>query len=614
MKIDMYGHAPCSGQDSSDFTEQKQTSPLLQRFFRIAQLHGHQPACIFSEFSLSYEELDKASDALATQLQAHGLGTTKPVGVVLERSPEVIVAFLAAAKAGVPYVPVALEWPERRSRSILQRCNAGLVIAASEKAYNNFCGLSVLPVIITTDNQYEPRPLPTSPAEQLPLYILHTSGSTGQPKGVMVSHANVLHFATNFCHEALRPGARVAFCAALTFDATVLEIWGSLLNGCTIVGGRTSDILDAPRCQNFLSKYNISSLFLATAAFNALALQNPSVFSSLGFLFMGGEKATLEILRSVFAAGPPKKFYHCYGPTETTVIITKDLVNGIPSTKEDLSVGTPIGDAVVRICDEHGIMLPTGETGEVVLGGPTVSMGYLNDVQRTEQVFIPDNDNPGMKLYRTGDLGRLDAQGKLTLLGRFDDQVKISGYRVNLGEICSTIELAPEVATAHVAVRRGAESEPVAYVVVKPDRTFSKESLSTFLSKRLPQYMLPRHFVFLPKMPINANGKVDKGQLPEPSVHMQDESPETVLGLFRLALGSKYFTDTDSFLAHGGTSLKAASLIVSIRKATGATIPLDIFYQKRTIEHVNLYISLLKESQSPAAIPSSNNSYEEVIF
>ncbi|WP_421901359.1 non-ribosomal peptide synthetase [Maridesulfovibrio sp.] len=608
MKKNMFDQKLCDRHSSPS---------LLQRFNHIVERHSQQTACVFNDYSLSYMELDKASDAMARILQAQGLGPEKSIGVLLERSPEVIVAFLAAAKAGIPYVPLAPDWPEQRSSNILKRCNAPLVLIApcDRQNKNGYCGLPTLPVSISTKSPIESVESPERHAEELPLYILHTSGSTGQPKGVVVSHANVLHYATNFCHEALLPGARVAFCAALTFDATVLEIWGSLLNGCTIVGGKTSDILDAARCKDFLKKNNVNSLFLATAALNALALQDPHVFASLDYLFMGGEKPTMEILHAVFAATPPKHFYHCYGPTETTVIISKKLVKEVAKNTESLSVGNAIGQTFINIYDNNGAPLPPGGTGEVVLGGPTVSMGYLNDTERTARSFIPDHDNPGKTLYRTGDLGWLTPQGELTLLGRIDDQVKISGYRVNLGEICSTIELIPEVATAHVGVIHNPGPEPVAYVVSKPKSGLTKISLNKFIAKRLPKYMLPNHVIFLPEMPLNANGKVDKNRLPDPLINISEQSDsDTVLDLFRQTLGSTNFQSGDSFLAHGGSSLKAASLIVSIRNTTGIMIPLDLFYQPRTVEGIEMFISLAAEKTTPLSSPQNSNAYDEVII
>ncbi|SNS08420.1 amino acid adenylation domain-containing protein [Humidesulfovibrio mexicanus] len=584
---------------------------MLTRFQRMVERHADTEACLFGGKCLSYRDLDRISGVLAAKLIDLGLCQHRPVGVLLERSPEVVTAFMAAAKAGVPYVPLAPDWPEHRSRGILDGCGAGLVLThpLDLPRRTGFCGLPTLPVDVNTPDEARSLAPPSTPDQELVLYVLHTSGSTGTPKGVMVSHANVLHFAANFCPESLRPGAKVAFCAALTFDATVFEVWGSLLNGCTIIGGDTEDILDAARLRSFLGRNAVDSMFLATAAFNALALQNPSVFAPLEALFMGGEKPNLEIVQSVLAADPPKCFHHCYGPTETTVIITRDMVRAVPPDGSHLSVGHAIGEAFVRIHDGQGRALPAGETGEVVLGGPTVAMGYKNDDALTAQAFVADHEHSGQRLYRTGDMGRLDDEGRLTILGRLDDQIKISGYRVSLGEICSVIEQAPQVAMAHVAVPSGFH-EPVAYVAPKPESGLTETSLREFLAARLPRYMLPVCIVLLSEMPVNANGKVDRQRLPTPPLLLAPNQDQgTVLGLFQRILGDGGFRKTDSFLAHGGTSLKAAALITVIRDATGVLVPLDLFYSSRTAESVELFVSVADASKTSAPAATS---YDEV--
>lgn len=601
-----------NGHDTSSRAD-RAGQTMLTRFRRMVEHHGDAEACLFGAHALSYRELDRISGVLAARLADLGLCQRRPVGVLLERSPEVVAAFVAAAKAGTPYVPLAPDWPEHRSRGILERCGAGLVLThpSDPPRRDGFCGLPTLAVDIGAPGEARPLAPPPAPDQELALYVLHTSGSTGTPKGVMVSHANVLHFAANFCPESLRPGARVAFCAALTFDATVLEIWGSLLNGCTIVGGDTADILDAARLRSFLERNAVGSMFLATAAFNALALQDPSVFAPLEALFMGGEKPNLEIVRSVLAAGPPKGLHHCYGPTETTVIIARDLVRAVAPDGAHLPVGRAIGEAFVRIHDGQGRELPAGETGEVVLGGPTVAMGYNNDDALTAQAFVADHEHPGQRLYRTGDLGRLDDEGRLTILGRLDDQIKISGCRVSLGEICSVIEQAPQVATAHVAVPSGFR-EPVAYVAPKPESGLTEASLRAFLAARLPRYMLPVRIILLPEMPVNANGKVDRQRLPAPPLlPSPDRGEGAVLGLFRRILGDGGFRKADSFLAHGGTSLKAAALIAGIRDATGVLVPLDLFYAPRTAEGVELFVSVADASKAPAPAATP---YDEVVI
>lgn len=619
-------------------------STLVKRFNNIATRFAQTTACSFDHMSLSYEELDNASDSLAHYLVTQGACLGHPMGVLLERSPAAIVTFLAAAKAGIPYVPLALDWPRKRTGSLLKRLGVTILVAAPDTP----AGISHYEDIKTITYSVPSPPFPPAPftspvasmaaspavspngyidqSKTLPLYILHTSGSTGTPKAVAVSHANVLHFSNAFCAEAFTPGCRVAFCGALTFDASVMEIWASLLNGCTIVGGETKVILDANLCRNFLTRNNINTMFLATAAFNALALQNPAAFASLDYLFAGGEQPSLQIFNSVFSATPPKHFFHVYGPTETTVIIAKHELTSRIDEAIPLPVGTLINGASAHILDEQGQPLPVNTPGEIFLGGPTVSIGYMNDPERTAQAYIESPASPGEKLYRTGDIGKLEAHGVLTILGRVDDQVKISGYRVNLSEISSIARKISKVGLAHV------EYEPlrqqlVIFVVPQTESSLTEMELHAALKESLPPYMLPDQYVFLLELPVNQNGKIDRGRLPwpdgAPSSSLPDlpgnpehsgSKPDSILEICRKFLNHKDFNKDSSFLACGGTSLKAANLIAAIRNATGFMVPLELFYQPKTVSSIELFLELAGKKLSDATALEQTALYDEVII
>lgn len=595
-------------------------SPLLRRFAAVAREHAKKNACLWGGNALTYEELDQASSRLAADIAKLSGPERAPAALFLDRTSEVLIGCLAAAKAGVPYVPINMSWPEGRIAHVLTRVGAKVAISAPEVPVPGRL-LGARPTLLVearAESAAPPGPVrPPAPktTPDTPLYILFTSGSTGEPKGVVVTHGNVAQFATAPECPGFEPGRRVTSCCATAFDLSVAETWGSMLNGCALACAPVGTFLDSRRCLDFMRRYRLDYAVLPTAVFNALAAQDAYMFGSLEKLILCGELPNSTLCKKVLDAAPPKGFYNTYGPTECTVFVTVERMDAIDETAV-IPAGRPLPTASVHIVDERGRRLEPGQWGEVVIGGQGVAAGYFDDQKRTAAAFIPDPADPAATAYRTGDRGMLAPDGRLTVSGRFDDQIKISGMRVELGEIKTLVNAAPGVRLSHVA--HHAECGLVAYAVMdtplrEVDEQAARAGLREFLGGHLPAALLPRHILFVPALPLNPNGKVDAAQLPRPPLRRAaaGEKASRVLEAFRTALCDGTFRAEDSFLACGGNSLVAAALIGTLHRETGVWVPLEFFSNPRTALLVEMFIASARPA-TPA--PSQKTPREQVRF
>ncbi len=582
-------------------------SLLLARFAATMATCRQEVACVKGECVMTFEALDSASTALALRflrILPRGAG---PVAVHLDWSPEMLVSCLAAAKAGVPYIPFDTSWPADRIQRILGRTNAPILVVSPETP---FAGAEIDGVTVLTLDLHEigaassvvpvaslPRPEGNSP-----LYIMYTSGSTGEPKGVIVTHNNVAAIASlPEGPSGFKPGRRVGTGCSLGFDGSIFALWGGMLNGCTVVCTSKETLLDARQCRNYFNDHTIDYIFLPTSVFHALSAQDSSLFGKIEKLIIGGELPNSSLCKKVQDATPPKEFFNIYGPTECTVFITAERIE---RGDADITAGKPVSAGYLRIVNNDLIPLEPGEWGEILIGGEGVAKGYLNAVCQTEAAFIPDPENSDQKMYRTGDRGMLTTNGRLVISGRLDDQIKISGERVEPGEIKAALNAVPGVADSHVAY--WPDYGLVAYVVAdlggaREDGLHSR--IRSILGKRLPSVMVPRDIIPVPFLPLNSNGKVDARNLPVPAgvrqFRKEISEDVSVLGSFRHVLRDDGYTAEDTFLSCGGTSLSAARLIGILQKHTGVWVPLKLFSERKTVQLVEMFIESSKKSITP---------------
>lgn len=472
-----------------------------------------------TEGSLSYAELDAASTSLAHTLAAHGVSRGDRVVLCLDRSRAVIVALLAILKAGAAYVPVEAAYPPAR-RELLVRDAAPSLILVNEATAALFAALGPC---LRLGGAAEPSPPQREALPELepetPAYVLYTSGSTGTPKGVVVPHRAIQRLVRPATYARLDPSVIVLQAAPVAFDASTFEIWGPLLNGGAVVL-HSERVPTARGLGAAIRRHGVTTMWLTAGLFNAVIDEDPAALAPLRELLIGGEALSVHHVRRAQQALPETAIINGYGPTETTTFATcYSIPRPIPEAWTAIPIGLPIHETTLHVLDETLHPVASGEVGELFIGGAGVALGYLGRPELTAERFLELPGAPGKKVYRTGDRVRFDASGALEFCGRADQQVKIRGYRIELGEIEHALAELPGVARCVVAAPAGASGERrlVAYVVSATEKPPAPDSLRRALLDRLPDYMVPAAFVFIDRVPVTDNGKIDYRALPVPT-------------------------------------------------------------------------------------------------
>jgi acyl-coenzyme A synthetase/AMP-(fatty) acid ligase/acyl carrier protein len=408
-----------------------------------------------------------------------------------------------------------------------------------------------------------------SPGESL-AYVMYTSGSTGRPKGVKVPHRAVARLVLNTNYIQIQADDRLAFISSPAFDAATFEIWGALLNGAALVVVAKPVSLDPAALARFIPHQRLTVMFLTTALFNLMASEQPAAFGTLRYLLFGGSAANPTCVSKILSIAAPKQLLHCYGPTETTTFATVQAISRVFLDKR-LPIGRPIANSTAYVLNADLQPLPIGAPGEIVLGGDGVGLGYLN----------------------RGDRGRFLPDGSIEILGRLDQQVKLRGFRIEPSEVEQALTRQAGVTQAVVLVDTDSvgDGRLVAYLVGDGDQA-DDARLGRHLQSQLPGYMVPSQWVWLERMPLTANGKVDRDALPKPQTNKASsaftDQPQTPLEQ-RLAtiwgelLGISQVGRRDNFFELGGQSLKVAQLVSRIRDAFQVSLPIQATFDAPTI-------------------------------
>jgi len=553
-------------------------------FAAVAAASPDAPALVEGEEVWSYRRLHEASSRLARQLSADGVKPGARVGVAMERSADLVVAFLAVLKAGAAYVPLDPGYPDERLAFMLADTGAAVVLV-HERTRERMAAL--------------PRPQPGEGGEGL-AYVIYTSGSTGQPKGVAVPHQAIVRLVRETDYAQLGPGDRVAHLSNTSFDAATFEIWGALLNGATVVVVPREMALAPAELAALLRRERVTALFLTTALFNQMVREAPGAFDTLRWVLFGGEAVDPGLVARALEQAGPERLLHVYGPTESTTYATWHRVREVPEGVATVPIGLPLANTAACVLDRWGQPVPPGVAGELFLGGDGLAWGYWNRPELTAERFVPEPWGTGGRLYRTGDLVRRRPAGPIEFLGRLDNQVKIRGFRIEPGEIEAVLLRHPEVREAVVLAREEAAGRRlIAWVVLnrtdptdRTDRSDSKSALTAWLRERLPDYMVPAAWVFLPALPLTPNGKVDRKALPAPErspakeegyAPLADPVEELLAGIWAEVLGLARVGSHDDFFALGGHSLLATQVASRIRGVLGVELPLRSVFEEPTV-------------------------------
>ena len=512
------------------------------------------------------------------------------MGILLERSAEFIVSILGTLKAGGAYLPIDPEYPKERIRYMLNDSQASVIISKPELFHKLPQERTLLNIEEIHSWQKRKRLLPFSSHPGSLAYVMYTSGSTGNPKGVMVEHRNVVRLVKNSNYIQFAGDDRILLTGAVVFDATTFEIWGALLNGLELHIVEKSLILNPDHLEEVIQKNKITILWLTSPLFNQLSLQNDALFSGLRYLLVGGDVLSPAHISRVRKRNRSLTVINGYGPTENTTFSTCFTID--KDERSSIPIGKPIANSNAIIIDPYGNLQPVGAQGELCVGGDGLSRGYLGKPELTEEKFVPNPFFPAEKMYRTGDRARWLADGTIEFLGRIDSQVKIRGFRIEPGEIENQLLSHREIDDCVVIACEDKQKSRYlcAYFVAR--RNLPPSLLRDSLSLRVPDYMVPSYFVQLDQLPLTVNGKVNLKRLPLPEtqalVHSKRKGAKTeaekkVAAIWKEVLEVGEIGVTDNFFEVGGHSLKATILVEKLKKECNVELPLVDFFKAPTI-------------------------------
>jgi amino acid adenylation domain-containing protein len=574
----------------------------------LVQLRVEQsPSAIAVEHesrTLRYDELNARANQLARLLQLKGVTRDVPVGICLRRSIELPVALLGVLKAGGACLALDPDYPKDRLAYILEDSRAPVLIT-SPGLHSALVG-TAQSLFLESDwkilsGQSSENVSPSASPEDL-AYIIYTSGSTGKPKGVMLTHRGLVNHGTaSIGLYGLTPADRMLQFASISFDIAIEEIFPTLFSGGAVVLRSDEMSLDAVDFLGWIKHKKITALDLPTAYWhelvNGAAESHEMLPESLRLLIVGGEKASASVYGTWLKIGGRRvRWVNTYGPTEGSVIASAYEPDPAQPFPENLPIGRPIANVQLYVLDSDLQPVPTGETGELHIGGAGIARGYLNRPELTKAKFIADpfSGKPNARLYKTGDIVRYLPDGNIEFQGRADFQVKIRGFRIELGEIEAVLEKHPAVAQAVVTAREVNGVKRLAAYLVLLAEGASAVDLRNHVKSLLPEYMVPADFVFLKSFPLTPNGKVDRRALPEPAVAEEekcenfvaprDDNEAAMKKLWEHVLSRRPIGVRDNFFELGGHSLLAIRLTRHIEKQFGKKLTITALLQAPTIE------------------------------
>ncbi len=576
-------------------------------------------ALLYGDERMIYKELNARANQLAHHLQKLGVGPEVLVGICMDRSFEMIISLLGILKAGGAYLPLDPAYPKERLAFMLADAQSHILLTQQQLAGElPTDGLHV--IVLDTEWEKVARESTDNPTSDVTsdnlAYVMYTSGSTGKPKGVEICHRSINRLVIGANYAQLDASQTILHMAPISFDASTLEVWGALLHGARCV--LFSEQIPTPKSIGaVIHKHKVTTAWLTASLFNAVIDEAPEALLGLQQVLTGGEALSVTHIRRALESLPQARLINGYGPHETTTFaccytIPRPLPEGIRS----IPIGTPISNTQIYILDRYNNPVPIGIAGELHIGGPGLARGYLRRPELTNEKFIthPFSEEPGARLYKTGDIVRFLPDGTIEYLGRKDQQVKLRGFRIELGEIEAILGRHPAIREAAVIVHQNERSEKrlVAYVVTQRKQKLPISELRSFLGEKLPEYMIPSDFIFLDALPLTPNGKLDTRSLPAPEstrrmvedtyvaptqmVHYQ------LIEIWEELLDVRPIGIRDNFFYLVGHSLLAARLIDKIEKVFKKQLSLATLFSGPTIEQLANALKRPAESDSRSPV------------
>jgi amino acid adenylation domain-containing protein len=545
-------------------------------------------ALVHGDVALTYAELDARANRVARLLLARGVRRETLVAVLMRRSVDLVVTLLAVVKAGGAYVPLDAQAPTVRVREIIEQTGARLLVVDGTIDHADLAGgLDV--VLVDGDVAGDGSALPSRCEPDQLVYVMYTSGSTGTPKGIATTHQDVVDLAGDRGWGA-DGSMRVMFRAPHSFDGSTYELWVPLLRGGRVVIADEGPF-DGSALRSLVSRYALTHAHLTAGLFRAIASDDPDAFTGLREVHTGGDVVPAEPVRRVLDAVPGMVVRNSYGPTEITLCATQAVLGDSRDVGEVLPIGRPLDNTRAFVLGDGLRPVGVGVVGELYLAGAGLARGYIGAPALTAERFVACPFGGGERMYRTGDLVRWRTDGQLVFVGRADEQVKVRGFRVELGEVEHAVRDCAGVRQA-VVVARGDEdagTRLVAYVTGAAGVPIDPASVRAVLRARLPEYMVPAAVMVLGELPLTVNGKVDRRKLPAPEYVSSVSRPprgrvEALLcEAFAETLGLTSVGVESNFFDVGGHSLLATRLVSRIRSVLGAELSIRQVFDTPTV-------------------------------
>jgi len=570
---------------NTDFPEE---STIIELFEEQVLKDSEAIAVVADNQRLTYKELNEKSEKLAAKLRLMGIKPDDFVGIITERRNETIIGLLGILKAGGAYMPIDPKYPLDRIHYLIKDSKARTVLASGRLKYN-FGEAEIKIIDLLDDNLYKGEMVHldkvNTPCDLA--YLIYTSGTTGNPKGVMIEHRSVNRLVrdTNYVEF---DNIKILQTGSLAFDASTFEIWGALLNGGCVCIAEDEVLSSANLLRQTIINDDINTMYMTTALYNQMIRIDNKIFDSLSRLLFGGEAASEEHVRMLINRNSKIKLSNVYGPTESTTFASYFPIHGI---RRKTPIGKPISNTQIYVMN-HNLLCGVGVPGELCIGGAGLARGYLNRPELTEEKFIK---NPFMKeerLYKSGDLVRLLEDGNIEYLGRLDEQVKLRGFRIELGEIESRLREIDGINDVVVIVAGDKEDKYLCSFIVS-DMACDITGIREYLSKYLPEYMIPEQIIQINKFPLTKNGKLNKKELPVPALKSnrtyaapRNETEAYITEVFEEVLNVQNIGIDDSFFELGGHSLRATKLVNMIEFKWGIRIPLRDVLAAKTVRNL----------------------------
>lgn len=583
--------------------------------------------------AMTYDELNKQSNRLAHFLINCGVMPEDNIGILVTRDFDMIIGMLAILKAGGAYVPIDPEYPIDRQEYIFNQSLMKIVVADNDYPLKSLIDEKrFLKIDFNNLSAFKDiNPELNISSTQL-AYTIYTSGSTGRPKGVMIEHHSAVNLIL-WVNNKFNVGANdsLLFITSMCFDLSVYDIFGILAAGGTLVIAENKEIRNVKILQDMLINYGITFWDSVPTTMDYLIKnleqEHPNYqYAGLKTIFLSGDWIPLNLPARIKNFFPQAQVISLGGATEATVWSNFYIVEQTQQTWKSIPYGKPINNNFFYILNEQLEPVPIGNVGDLYIGGVGVARGYANDLEKTNQSFIPDpfNSESGGMMYRTGDLGRMLPDLNMEFMGRKDNQVKINGFRVELGEIESVLNSSALVGNAVVLAKDdlGGKKQLISYIV--PNGELERESITAYLKTKLPNYMIPAIWIQLDKLPLNSNGKIDRNALPnfeeatlsknnfsEPST----ETEKIMAAIWKECMGLSKLSIDDNFFGLGGHSLMAVQILSKFEKKTGKNFQLAVLFKYPNIRSLATFIdNNQKESNYKSLIPIKPSGNKQPLY